>query len=175
MFYTIRKIVDTLTFPGVILHEWAHKKFCEISKVRVIKVKYLQFRGREAGYVLHEPAQSFFDTFLISTGPIFVNTFFCFLLAGIAFSMDGNIFELKKAILLWVAFSFGSHSFPSDADAGVVLDYSRRQIREHLAVWHIFAYPFYFLIKVLNFLRYFGSDYIYAVLLIVLAWYYILQ
>jgi len=169
MFYFLRKIIDFLTFPGVIMHEIAHKEFCAVTGVRVIKVKYLQFRGREAGYVIHEPAKNFLSTFLISTGPILINSFFCLIIAGIAFNMDGGILDVKKFLLFWLAFSIGAHSFPSDADAGVVLDYSKRQMIERMAIFHVLSFPFYFAIKFMNFLRRFGFDYIYAFFVIYLA------
>lgn len=169
MFYVIRSVLDILTFPGVIIHEWSHKFFCNYFGVQVYKVKYFQFGKREAGYVTHEPARKFWQTFWISSGPIFINTLFALILSAVVFSIDGNIYDIKHIVLYWLAFSVGCHSFPSDADAGVVLEYSKNQIRNHFAIWHILTYPFFWVIYLLNFLRKFGFDYIYSVFLIFLA------
>lgn len=58
-------LISLLTFPGVIIHEWAHKKFCEWLGILVHKVVYFRF-GNPAGYVLHEPPKTYKQTFWIS-------------------------------------------------------------------------------------------------------------
>lgn len=55
MFFIPGELISALTFPGVILHEWAHKLFCKRLGVKVLEVKYFQIGKKVAGYVVHEP------------------------------------------------------------------------------------------------------------------------
>lgn len=54
-------IISLVTFPGVIIHELAHKVFCYLFGVRVYEVVYFQVKDLSApvGYVLHDPPQNF--------------------------------------------------------------------------------------------------------------------
>ena len=52
MFFIPGQLISLLTFPGVIVHEWAHKLYCNWTGVLVHKVVYFQF-ANPAGYVLH--------------------------------------------------------------------------------------------------------------------------
>jgi len=56
------KVVSLLTFPGVIVHELAHKIFCEMAGVQVYEVCYFRF-GNPAGYVKHEPVSELIKSF----------------------------------------------------------------------------------------------------------------
>jgi hypothetical protein len=95
--------ISILTFPGVIIHEWAHKKFCDWTKVRVNKVVYFRF-GNPAGYVMHEKPIKYNQIFWISNGPLIINT-----LATIFISYIATLTQKESAqfyILLWVANSW---------------------------------------------------------------------
>jgi len=47
-----KQIMAIIGFAGTIVHEWAHKFFCNRFNVKVFKVKYWGFNG---GYVQHAP------------------------------------------------------------------------------------------------------------------------
>ena len=60
----IGKVVSILTFPGVILHEYAHKLACEYYGVPVYDVKYFSFKLDKDGWVVHAPPRDFNSAFL---------------------------------------------------------------------------------------------------------------
>ena len=102
-----------LTFPGVAIHEWAHKIFCQLSGLRVIKVVYFRF-GNPSGYVVHEAPQNYLQSFFVATGPIIFNSIVSVGLAyAIIFFQSGSYWRL---IFLWLAFSVAAHAFPSSED-----------------------------------------------------------
>jgi hypothetical protein len=151
------------TFPGVIVHEWAHKKFCDWTGVRVYKVVYFQPKNL-AGYVIHDNATGAKELFWISVGPIIVNSILCVAIAY--FAARAPFASALKFVLLWVAFTIGARSFPSDQDAGNVLDKAREIIRAGGSSANYLAYPFYGLIWLANKLRFFWFDFMYSALLI---------
>lgn len=112
-------IVTWLTFPGVVVHELAHKLFCHWTGTRVIEVCYFRF-GNPAGYVIHEPPRSVWRHILIGVGPLFVNTVLGFLIGLLLLPLkhaggDSSAFLLM--IVMWLAVSVAMHSFPSTGDA----------------------------------------------------------
>jgi hypothetical protein len=148
-------LISLATFPGVIIHEWAHKKFCQLLRVPVFKVVYFRF-GNPAGYVLHAEPRTFGQTFWISAGPLVINSLLAILLSAIASkSVFGSGFWF---FLIWTAFSLGMHSFPSNEDV--------RNITESRSFWRYLAFPFVGLILLANKLRFFWFDAIYAAFLI---------
>lgn len=148
-------LISLVTFPGVIIHEWAHKKFCQLLHVPVFKVVYFRF-GNPAGYVLHGEPRTFGQTFWISAGPLVINSLSAILLSAIASqSIFGSGFWL---FLIWAAFSLGMHSFPSNEDI--------RNIIESRSLWRYLAFPFVWLIWLANKLRLFWFDAVYAAFLI---------
>ncbi len=169
-------IFKLVTFPGVMLHEFAHKKFCDWFGVKVLKVVYFQPLGSTAGYVLHEEPSTLAQTFWISVGPLLINSITTIILSFILTFLDklpgargsGGIGTLVLS-LLWLAFSFGCHAFPSDQDASHVLIKSREKIKSGGSIFHYIAYPFFGFIWVANILRFFWFDAIYALILIYLG------
>ncbi len=112
-------IITWLTFPGVMVHELAHKLFCEWTKTKVLEVCYFRF-GNPAGYVAHELPSSVWRHVLIGIGPLFVNTVlgFCIGLFAIPFMREhSGAGEFVKYAVLWLAVSIAVHSFPSTGDA----------------------------------------------------------
>src|SRR5438132_94908 len=73
MFLIAGWMISILTFPGVIVHEMAHRIFCDLCGVPVYKACYFRV-GNPAGYVLHAPVSDLRSSFFISVGPIMVNT-----------------------------------------------------------------------------------------------------
>ncbi len=121
-------LVALLTFPGVLLHEYAHKKACEAVGLRVYRVAWFRV-GRVAGYVIHEPPRSLWQALVVSTAPLFVNTVaevIVVLVAGVVRPTG-----LPRYFLIWLAVSFGMHALPSTHDAKVLWVYARRAIRSN--------------------------------------------
>jgi len=102
-----------LTFPGVAVHEWAHKIFCKLSGLKVVKVCYFRF-GNPSGYVIHESPSNYLQSFFVAVGPIIFNSIISISLAySITFLPSNSYWRL---IFLWLAFSVAAHAFPSNED-----------------------------------------------------------
>lgn len=155
-------LISVVTFPGVILHEFAHKFFCDSFGVKVHEVSYLNMSG--GGHVIHDRTDDFNAIFWISTGPLLINSSVAILLAVVASSLnsDSGIFYLS----LWLALSFGVHSFPSNQDASNVLDASKQIIKNGGNLLHYLSFPFVWLIALANLLRFFWIDFIWALILL---------
>jgi len=113
-------LITCATFPGVIVHEFAHLVFCQLTGTRVIKVCFFRF-GNPAGYVIHERPASTWRHILIGVGPLFVNTFLG-LAAGLFAAPLGGSADSRGAYMatLWIAVSVAMHSFPSTGDARAI-------------------------------------------------------
>ena len=143
-------LVSALTFPGIIVHEWAHKKFCDWCGVKVLKVVYFKFSQDEdvAGYVAHERPTTYLQTVLISVGPLLINSVITLLLASVASTMlEGS--KAWSLIVYWLALCVGLHAFPSDHDADHIDLASKNKISEGNLLY-LLAIPFLGLIKVTN-------------------------
>lgn len=116
-------LISLLTFPGVMVHEFAHQLFCRIMRVPVYDVVYFQAKN-PAGYVAHEPTEKPLASFLISTGPFFVNTILGMLIVFPA-AIELFRFESYKnpltLLLGWLGVSILMHAFPSTGDAKVMV------------------------------------------------------
>jgi hypothetical protein len=116
-------VIAIVTFPGVMVHELAHQFFCRIMRVPVYEVKYFQF-ANPVGYVVHEPTDSPFKTFIISVGPFLVNTILGAIIvtpAAIELLMFRDYSNPLNLLLGWLGFSILMHAFPSRGDAGVMV------------------------------------------------------
>jgi hypothetical protein len=119
MFFIPGELISLITFPGVIVHEAAHRFFCDLAKVEVYEVAYFRV-GNPAGYVIHGPTKDLKSALLISIGPLIVNTTLCALLTFSAM-FPIVILEVEKynfvfKVLIWLGFSIGMHAFPSNHD-----------------------------------------------------------
>lgn len=112
-------IISLLTFPGVIVHEIGHRFFADRAGVPVYKVCYFRF-GNPAGYVIHGPVKGLGNAFLISVGPLILNTALCALIGLAAISPTFILYEMSTQgaflLLLWVGVSIGMHAIPSNED-----------------------------------------------------------
>jgi hypothetical protein len=117
-------IITWLTFPGVIVHEFAHKFFCSLTGTKVLQVCYFRF-GNPAGYVIHENPATVWQHILIGIGPLFVNTGLGLLIGMCAIPFKQSSSPVFGA-LMWLAVSIAMHSFPSTTDAKSIWK----------AVWH---------------------------------------
>lgn len=118
MFFIPGFIISAVTFPGVIVHEFAHQFFCYLMRVPVFKVCYFRF-GNPAGYVQHEAPRNKWQHVLISIGPFFVNTIIG---AAIAFPAAIPVLKFKDGnpldyVLIYLGVSIAMHAFPSRGDA----------------------------------------------------------
>ena len=127
MFFLPGWLVALLTFPGVIVHEVAHRLFCDLTRTPVYDVRYFVPMGNPAGYVVHGRPTRLVHALLISAGPLIVNTVLCSLLTvGPIYELlvlDGDVRTSPVlAVLLWLGFSIGMHAFPSRQDAAVLVE-----------------------------------------------------
>lgn len=165
MFFMPGWLVAVITFPGVMLHEWAHKFFCERSNVPVFEVNYFSFGEEVGGYVRHGDPTSFWQSFSISFGPLIINSGATLLLAYASTqSVEGTVL---RWVLLWAAVSAGMHAFPSDHDARCVVVAARTARRDGASLLYLLALPFVLLVFIANALRLFWFDLAYAALLVV--------
>jgi hypothetical protein len=112
-------IITWLTFPGVVVHEFAHLFFCQLTGTRVLKVCFFRL-GNPAGYVVHERPASTWSHLLIGIGPLFVNSALG-LGAGLAAAPVGELAGRGAYYgTLWLAVSIATHSFPSTGDARAI-------------------------------------------------------
>lgn len=113
-------LFSAITFPGVIVHEIAHRLFCHLTGVPVYEVSYYRFRGNPAGYVVHGAPPTLRSALLISIGPLIVNSLLCMLLtftAVIPLIILGDSAASGVSIFLfWIGLSIGMHAFPSNHD-----------------------------------------------------------
>jgi hypothetical protein len=128
MNYISGKVIDTLTAPGVVVHELAHKFFCDLFNIEVYEVRYFQ-QGYPSGYVIHGPARKLYQSFLISFGPFIINTLLCMILT-MPFALCYTDLQVPSHpvywLLEWIGLSAGMHAFPSRQDAnGFMQDVQR--------------------------------------------------
>lgn len=165
MFFIPGEAIAAVTFPGVIVHEFAHMLFCKIRNVVVFDACYFRF-GNPAGYVIHEKTDNFYTTFLISMGPFFVNSLLCILICLPAF-MPMKLFNIEQPLsylLIWLGVSIGMHAIPSNEDANHIFVQAKENVKS-LNPLAIISFPLVGFIYVFNILRIVWADVIYGVLL----------
>ncbi len=140
--------ISLLTFPGVAIHEFAHKKFCDWSGVEVFKVSYFRI-GRTVGEVTHAQPEKYHQVFWISIGPLIINSFVALVASFIAF--HGQTALGFRIFLIWISFSAGANACPSDHDMTNITDASWK----HLNFFDIITCAFVF--------RFISSTFVYPV------------
>lgn len=129
-------LIAALTFPGVIVHEFAHQLFCRLFRVPVYDVVYFQMKN-PSGYVAHEPTEKPLASFMISVGPFIVNTLLGMLVVFPA-AIELFRFEVYQNILVlllgWLGISILMHAFPSTGDAKVMVQSILKNPDVNLAV-----------------------------------------
>jgi hypothetical protein len=111
-------VIAALTFPGVIVHEFAHQLFCRIFGVAIFDVCYYRY-GNPAGYVIHEHPAKAGQQIWIGVGPFIVNSVLGAIIAAPA-SIQVFQFEAGSPLdyfLIWLGVSIAMHAFPSTGDA----------------------------------------------------------
>lgn len=157
------QLISIVTFPGVIVHEFAHMLFCKMRNVAVLDVKYFQV-DNPAGYVIHERTDNFTTTFLISMGPFFVNTLLCLLICLPAY-MPISYFDVSHPLsyfLMWLGVSIGMHAIPSNEDANSIWDQAKTEVKT-LNLLAILSFPLVIFIYIFNVLRFIWADLAYGI------------
>jgi hypothetical protein len=158
-------LVSIVTFPGVIVHEAAHKFFCDVTDTPVYSVTYFRF-GNPAGFVVHKEAETLKKSLLITIGPLIVNTVLCGIftlpVAYPLFILGVSEPTIPQMVLAWIGYSIGMHAFPSDQDANNFKDHVKRTQKNRSVVYEL-ASAFSGLIQVANILRIFWFDLFYAI------------
>ncbi|SRR3989339_1267882 len=152
-------LYNLLTMPGVVVHELAHTIFCLFAGVKVYKIKLFGF-GQTAGYVMHEEPTKFYQSFLISIGPLLVNSF----LALLCFSQfRAPWVTWLPWVLGWLGLAIGLHAIPSAQDAKSLFQAANHRF------WHnplvLIAYPFILALYILYQLKRWHVDILYVALL----------
>ncbi len=132
-------LLSFLTFPGVVFHEFAHKKFCDWFGVYVFKVSYFRL-GNPVGQVIHAQPTKYRQVFWISSGPLIINTLIGITASFLAF--HGHIDQYWKIGIIWISFSAGIHAFPSDHDMDNIIDASKVPLRftDFITLGFVFRY-----------------------------------
>lgn len=115
-------LITWVTFPGVIVHEFAHAIFCRLFGLPLYHVQYFQFStgfGQPAGYVIHGRSKHAWQDILVSVGPFFVNTILGAIIAAPAAIpiLKFGAGDALDYVLMWLGVSVAMHSFPSTGDA----------------------------------------------------------
>ena len=160
-------LIALLTFPGVMLHELAHKIFCDWFRVPVFEVRYFQFGERESGYVKHGEPKSFSQHLFICVGPLVVNS----LVACLLGAMVAQAIEKSPLywLLGWLAVSAGMHAFPSGQDARNIAEAARKARANGGSVLLIATFPFVALLHTANALRFLWFDALYAAFIVLVG------
>jgi hypothetical protein len=123
-----RLAVVLMTFPGVIVHEFAHALFCKLFGIEIYEIRYFKFDPTRPvnsraqgpiGYVISAPARNAWQSLMICLGPFIVNT----VVGGlIAIPAAIPVFQFGQGdaldfFLCWLGISIAMHAFPSPGDA----------------------------------------------------------
>lgn len=148
--------ISLLTFPGVIAHEFSHKFFCDWAGVKVFQVCYFRF-GNPAGFVVHEPARKFSQSFFITVGPFIIGT----ILSILSFMLfKQNAGTVKGFVFAWLGLAIAANCFPSAGDAKTLWNETLRHFwRNPLA---LVGLPIALFIWLINQLNIFYFNYIFA-------------
>lgn len=149
-----------ITAPGVMVHELSHVLFCLLAGVKIHKINLFKF-GRTAGYVVHNEPKKVYQSFLISFGPLIINTFITLICFARIIPPYLNWFNL---LYFWVGSALALHAIPSTGDARALFKATNRRFWKNPLA--IIAYPFVLILYILNFLKKFHLDIIYLSLLL---------
>lgn len=109
----LHQLIALATFPGIILHEWSHKFFCERLGVSVQKVCYFRL-GNPSGYVIHAPINHLGKALVVVIAPLLLNTSVSIAIFALAFKISP--YTSFSLALCWFGISLAMHSFPSTHD-----------------------------------------------------------
>lgn len=185
-YYLLRIGGRLVLAPGVVVHEFAHKKACDLVGVDVVEVVYFQFDD-PPGYVGHAQPDRYRASFVISVAPFLVNTVISLaafvglavLVAslGVTGIEPGAIVDALRTAptetlalavgLAWIGLAVGTQAFPSTGDANVLWTRTRAEWRGSPLV--LLGIPVVAVIYLANLLSWLWADVLYAIGLAVLA------
>lgn len=151
-------LYDLLTAPGVIAHELSHAIFCLFSGVKIHRIRLFQF-GRTAGFVEHDEPQKFYQGFLISVGPLLINS----LLALFLFSQWRAPYNWRPFVFVYLGIVLALHAIPSGQDAKALFQLANHRLKKNPLV--IFGYPFILILYILYLLKRWHIDFVFVVVL----------
>ncbi len=159
-------LISLVTFPGVIVHEMGHLFFCRRYGLAVHRVCYFRL-GNPAGYVIHEPADTYGRGFWVSVGPLVVSSLMA---AAVGFPVGTAFLQHHKMQVVhwalgWLALSIGMHSFPSTGDAKNLWSASIGAVMKGNII-ALIGFPVVILIYLANLLSIIWFDAFYAAALI---------
>lgn len=158
-------IIGWATFPGIVVHEWAHKTVCNQRGIPVYEVAYFKLSG--GGHVQHGAVNKFKDQLAVSAAPLMINTVISALLWVLAayFGNSGaDALPVNSSYLVvvtgWLALSIGWHAIPSAVDTKNIYATAKMQWRySDLAALSL---PLVLLLYIANALSILWFDAIYA-------------
>jgi hypothetical protein len=159
-------LIGWVTFPGIIAHEYAHKRACEWRDVPVTDVQYFSLAG--SGYVEHVSPRNRVDTIAISIAPLAINTLLAVALYVVAALLivrgqTGDMVTTAGVAVGWVGLSTAWHAFPSRIDTSNIWRAARQEWRDSPVAF--LSLPFVPLLYLANLLSFFWFDAIYALAL----------
>lgn len=158
------QLISLATFPGIILHEWSHKFFCERLGVSVRKVCYFRL-GNPSGYVIHDPINHFGKALIVATAPLLINTGISIAIFALALKVFPHTgFSLA---LCWLGISSAMHSFPSTQDLESLYR-KAKQLRAR-SLLALLSLPALWLFKVLRPRDTILPGFLYAMLVLILS------
>ncbi len=153
-------VIATITFPGVILHEMAHKFFCDRYNIPVYDVKYFAM-SKHAGHVIHAHVTDSRKNAIIALAPLLINSVVCFVLLFpkiLPIMMETSfvsVYTFSDIFLIWVGLSCGFNALPSKTDLS--------NIDKNIS-WPLTCIKR--LVQILNFLE-FGGNFIWLALIFI--------
>jgi hypothetical protein len=125
IFFMPGEFIALLTFPGVIVHEFAHRFFCDLQGVPVYHVQYFIPGSKTAGQVLHAHTTAR-HALWIAYAPLIINSALCMILtfpcaAKIMLGTEcaavpSGLASMLYKVSVWLGFSIGFNSVPSKHD-----------------------------------------------------------
>lgn len=172
MLLTPAPLIVLATFPGVAVHELAHKMFCDLFGVRIYDISYfrlLAIKKGPLGYVKHAEPHKFLHLFLISISPLIINSGLSIMLSF--FAAHAALSIPARLIFYWLAISIGVHAFPSNQDARNILARSKRHIANRDTLLHYLSYPLFWITCLANQSRRWSFNVLYSAALVSISSY----
>lgn len=131
---------------GVVLHEFGHKIFCNLVGVKVHTIRYLNddpYPNTPDGFIIHDPPENFFQSLMITLGPMFTVGIPLFLTWYYSFVLESD----SGFILQYIGSGLFFAVFPSTWDVQSAIDYTVT-IK---GFWLVVIYPFLFILWIVSF------------------------
>jgi hypothetical protein len=173
----VRILVIVLALPGVVVHELGHYLFCRVCGAPVREVVFFD-PGDASGFVVHAVPRRLSQHAVIVAGPLFLNSALGFLLFRVVFAEASWGIYSADWLLSWRAAqtalagllgaSIALQAIPSHADAASLWRVSLDRLGAgHLLA--VLALPIAGSLVLVNYLRRFWFDWLYAAALAALA------